>query len=147
MKRILFLLVLFAVVMGSFGLNAAAIEPAKARDNGDKIVVYYLHTTGRCHTCLVMERYTDEALRAYFSNELNSGRVEWKVLDVKLPENSHFIQKYQLYTKSVVVSHFRAGKELRWKNLDQIWMKVRDKNDYLAYIKREIEPFLKDTTP
>ena len=83
----------------------------------------------------------------YFPGEINSGRIQWKVLDVQLPENKHFIKDYSLYTKSVVVSHIRAGKELRWKNLDQIWMKVRDKNAYLTYIKQEIDTFLKDHKP
>jgi hypothetical protein len=143
--KTLLLIALWAMIACPLSLNAAVSKPAKIFE--DKLIVYYLHTTGRCYTCLMMERYTDEALRMYFSNEINSGRIQWKVLDVQLPENKHFIKDYSLYTKSVVVSQIRAGKELRWKNLDQIWMKVRDKNAYLTYIKQEIDTFLKDHKP
>ena len=90
-----------------------------------------------------MEKYTDEALKAYFPNELKSGKIEWKVIDVEKPENSHFIKEYGLYTKSVIISKVKDGKELKWKNLDEIWMKVRDKDSYMAYIKEDVTDFMK----
>jgi hypothetical protein len=90
-----------------------------------------------------MEKYTNEAVMAYFSNELKSGKIEFKVVNVDMPENEHFMKDYGLYTKSVVISEIKSGKEIRWKNLDKIWTKVRDKNEFMNYIKQETLDFMK----
>lgn len=143
MKKRIVLLALMIFLAASFSINAASQKGSPAKDNESKFTIYYFHTTGRCLTCLKMEKYTDEALKAYFPNELKSGKIKWKVIDVEKPENKHFIKDNNLYTKSVIISEEKNGKELKWKNLDQIWMKVRDKDAYLAYIKEDITDFMK----
>lgn len=123
---------------------AGAVHAAPAQ-NDSKFIVYYFHTTGRCPTCFKMEKYTDEAIQTYFAKEIKSGKIVWKVVDVETPENRHFIKDYNLYTKSVVISETKSGKEIRWKNLDKIWTKVRDKNDFINYISQETRDFMKGT--
>jgi hypothetical protein len=146
-KRSLLFLLLLAIGLNPFTVYAVSNPAKMINESGDTIVVYYLHTTGRCSTCLKMEKYTDEALKTFFAKELHAGRIEWKVLDVQLPKNNQFIKDYNLYTKSVVVSEMKAGKEIRWKNLDQIWMKANSKYAYMTYIKQEIALFLTDKKP
>jgi hypothetical protein len=143
MKKRIIYLALMIFLSASFCIDAASQKGSPEIKNEGKFVVYYFHTTGRCITCLKMEKYTDEALKAYFPDELKSGKIEWKVIDVEKPENNHFIKKYNLYTKTVIISEVKDGKELKWKNLDEIWMKVRDKNAYMAYIKEDVTDFMK----
>ena len=139
MKKSIFLLI--TLLLGLCCVPVAA-EAAAAKNN-TKFIVYYLHTTGRCPTCLKMEKYTNEAIKTNFPNELKSGKVEFKVVNVDKPENEHFMKDYSLYTKSVVISEVKNGKELRWKNLDKIWTKVRDKNEFMNYIKQETLDFMR----
>jgi len=139
MKKTIILLITLLFVLCSVPLTAGAA----AAQNDTKFFVYYLHTTGRCPTCVKMEKYTNEAIKAYFSNELKSGKIEFKVVNVEMPENEHFIKDYGLYTKSIVISEVKNGKELRWKNLDKIWTKVRDKNEFMNYIKQETSDFMR----
>jgi hypothetical protein len=138
MNKSIFLLITLLFVLCSVSVTANA-----AARNDTRYIVYYFHTTGRCQTCFMMEKYTDEAIKAYFPNDLKSGKLKWKVVDVETPESSHFIKDYGLYTKSVVISEMKSGKEVRWKNLDKIWMKVRNKNDFFNYIKQETLDFMK----
>jgi thiol-disulfide isomerase/thioredoxin len=139
MKKNIFLIIIFIFTICShpFAVNAATAKTES------KFIVYYFHTTGRCPTCIKMEKYTNEAVKAYFSNELKSGKIEFKVVNVDMPENEHFMKDYGLYTKSVVISEIKSGKEIRWKNLDKIWTKVRDKNEFMNYIKQETLDFIK----
>jgi len=104
----------------------------------NQLIVYYFHGDKRCPTCHKLETYAKEGLDAYFADEIASKKIVWKVLNVDRTENSHFIQDYKLVTKSVVLSEVANGKEVRWKNLDQIWQKVRDKDNYLQYIRESI---------
>jgi thioredoxin-related protein len=110
----------------------------------DAIVVYYFYGDKRCVTCKKLEGYAKEALTAYFSQQLTSGEVVWRSLNIDLPENNNFVKDYELVTKSVVLSKVKDGKEVNWQNLDKIWDKVRDKDDYLSYIKENVTEILKD---
>ena len=110
----------------------------------DGVVVYYFYGDKRCVTCMKFERYSSEALETYFPQKLASGDIVWKPLNTDSPENSHFVTDYELVTKSVVLSKVKDGKEVAWHNLDKIWDKVGDKEDYLAYIKENVTEILKD---
>jgi hypothetical protein len=118
-------------------VSAAIDDPKKIQ-----LVVYYFHGDIRCPTCHKLETYAKEALDTYFADEIASKEIAWKVVNVDKSENSHFIQDYKLITKSVVLSKVVEGKEINWKNLDQIWQRVGNKESYLQYICDSIRNFL-----
>ena len=109
-----------------------------------KLVVYYFHGNARCVTCRKLESYAKEALVLYFSEGLSSGTMEFKPVNVEIPENDHFIKDYSLVTKSVVLSDTVNGEQTNWKNLDKIWELVGDKEIYQQYIRDNIKEFLGD---
>lgn len=109
-----------------------------------KVIAYYFHGTYRCATCQTIERYSREAIENYFSKELRDGRLEFKPLNVDEPENRHFIQDYQLFTKSLVITLYRDDKQIKWKNLTDVWVHVGDKEKFYKYVKEEIESLLKE---
>lgn len=118
-------------------------EPVPKTENKDvqqdnQLIVYYFHGDKRCPTCHKLETYAKEALDTYFVDEITSKDIVWKTVNVDKTENSHFVQDYKLVTKSVVLSEIANGKEVGWKNLDQIWQKVGDKDGYLQYIRESI---------
>ena len=109
-----------------------------------KVIAYYFHGTYRCSTCQTIERYSREAIENYFSKELRDGRLEFKPLNTDEPENQHFIQDYQLFTKSLVITLYRDDKQLKWKNLTEVWVHVGDKENFYKYVKNEIESLLNE---
>lgn len=58
------------------------------------------------------------------------------------PENKHFIEDFQLVTKSVVLAEYHDGKIVRSKNLDKVWQLVRNKDDFIEYVQNEAGAFL-----
>jgi hypothetical protein len=146
--------VLFLVLVCSLLLPAACSfagpTPEKTSDSkkpqakpaSHQVIVYYFHTTRRCETCRNFEAYTDELLKNYFPQELEKGTVVYRVINTDLPENNHFIDEYQLITKSIVLSDVREGKQVRWKNLDRIWELAHNKDDFVKYVRDEITLFL-----
>jgi len=113
---------------------------------GSKVIVYYLHTTARCPSCLKIEAYTAAEVTGSLAGPLGEGRLEWKVINVDEPENAHFTQDYQLYTKSVVVSEMKDGKEVRWKRLDKVWDLLGDQQAFMKYVDDEVRAYLKDAS-
>ena len=115
----------------------------KAQDS--KLIAYYFHGTFRCTTCRTIEQYSHDAIQTYFAKELGNGRLEFRPVNVEEPENKHFIQDYQLVTRSLVLSLVSDGKETKWKNLPDVWKLVRDKDKFFQYVKDEVENFPKET--
>jgi len=109
-----------------------------------KIIAYYLHATHRCWTCLAMEQYSKEAIELYFAKELKNGKLEFRVINYDEPENRHYLDDYELYTKSLIISLYDGDTQLKWKNLKDIWTHVRDKEAFYQYVKSEINQLLKE---
>jgi hypothetical protein len=113
-------------------------------DSNNKVIAYYFHGTHRCTTCLTIERYSREAIEKYFSKELHDKRLEFIPLNVEEPENQHYIQDYQLYTRSLVLALYKDDKQAKWKNLTDVWTYVRDREKFYQYVKDETGNLLQE---
>ena len=139
MKKLVIAFLVALAVISTSSLAAAGEKPA------DKVIAYYFHGSFRCVTCNTMEKYSREAIEKNFKDALASGKIEFKEINVEDRGNEHFVNDYQLYTKSLVLSLVKDGKETRSKNLDKIWEYARNKQKFIDYVASEINEFLKDT--
>jgi hypothetical protein len=114
------------------------------KSQNSKVIAYYFHGTFRCSTCRTIEKYSHDAIQQYFSKELGNRNLEFKPLNVETPENRHYIQDYQLFSRSLVLSLVSDGKETKWKNLPDVWTLVKNKDKFFQYVKDEVEGFLKE---
>jgi len=122
--------------------SEVVVTPNAPPEASQKVVVYYFHNNFRCAKCRKFESYSREIIEADFSNALNDGRLEWKVVNIDEPANKHFVRDYQLYTKSIIVSKIQDGKQTEWKNLDKIWKLVGDKKAFVKYVQDEVSTYL-----
>lgn len=109
-----------------------------------QIIAYYFHGNARCSTCHKMEQYTKQAIEENFKDELASGLLVVKTVNVEEKGNEHFTKDYQLYTKSLIISRVENGKEIQYKNLTKIWEYVVDKKKFFNYVTTEINDYLKE---
>jgi len=107
-----------------------------------QLVVYYFMTTYRCPSCHYIEETTRAALYENFSDLLKSGRMVFKMLNIEEPANDHFVKDYSLYTKSVVLSDQKDGKETRWTNLDKVWQLIKNDEGFKNYIVTQVKAYL-----
>ena len=125
------------------GDRDAAPDAAVIEDETEhKVIAYYFHGDKRCRTCFMIETFTGEAIKEGFPRQLESGKLELRIVNVDEPGNGHFIGNYKLTTKSVIIAEYRDGVEERWKNLNLVWEYVNDKESFLDYIRRETEGYL-----
>ena len=123
--------------------EAAKSAKTEAPAAGKHFVAYYLHGKARCVSCTTIERLTKIALDTHFADAQKSGLMDVRILNVETPENRHYIQDYQITNQSVVLSELQDGKEIRWKNLKQVWRLFRDETAFDDYIRTETDAFLK----
>jgi hypothetical protein len=107
-----------------------------------RVVAYYFHTTQRCASCRAIEAYSREAIERAFADQLKDGRLLWKVVNVEVKGNEHFVKDYRLYTKSVVLVNEVRGRPAEWKNLEKVWQLLHDKDKFLRYVQDETRAYL-----
>ena len=142
--RLLTVFSIFLALTLSFGFSSCSLAasgnkaiPVKAQAKNDsKVTVYYFYGKPRCMSCKKIEAYTKEAV-----SSLNNPKVEFKAIDFDKAENKHYSKDYNLYNKSVVLSKVKNGKEIKSKNLSEIWTKLGDEKAFKNYITKEIKSF------
>ena len=107
-----------------------------------KVVAYYFRTTYRCSSCRRIEAYSREAIESGFAKELKDGTLAWRVVNVEERTNRHFIQDYQLFSKSLVLVKMKDGKKAEWKNLMKVWQLLGNREAFLRYVQVELRSYL-----
>ncbi len=132
---------LYACSIG-LGASAAGANAAAPTPPAVKVVAYYFHVTVRCVTCRTIEQYSREAIEKGFGDELRKGAIEWRPVNVQLPENRHYIQDYRLFTRSLVLVKMKDGKQVEWRNLEKVWELVGRRADFLKYVQANVKVYL-----
>ena len=143
MKR-LFLVLLAVAALSSSGIILSPLVLAAEDAKDAHVVAYYFHGTFRCPTCHKLEQYSKEVIEANFKDALASGKLEFKVVNLEDKGNEHYAKDYQLYTKSLILSLVKDGKEIKWINLDRIWEYIGNKQRFIDYVTEEVSVFLKE---
>jgi len=125
------------------GRLESGIAPAPDEPKFSPVVIaYYFRGEKRCATCLKLEAYAKDALDRHFDDAMKSGRIAWRVVNVERPGNSHFVNDFQLVTKSVVLVSMKDGRQAEWRNLERIWELVGDKSAYIEYVRQNVADML-----
>ena len=133
---------LIALSPGGWAEDPAGGDAAAAQAPSTGVVAYYFHGDFRCRTCLAIERQAHETITADFADELSSGRLIWRALNIEQPGNEHFVEDFKLVTRSLVLVSYRDGAVVRWQNLDKVWQLVRDEELFSQYVRESTRAFL-----
>ncbi|HBC87621.1 MAG TPA: hypothetical protein DCZ94_11750 [Lentisphaeria bacterium] len=121
------------------GVQSSTSSTQTAVKTASKTIVYYFHGNMRCATCMKFEAYSKDVINSRFKDDISSGKLEFKVVNVDENSNTHFVRDYNLTTRSLVVSRQEDGKEKNWSNLDQIWDRVGDEAGFKKYVEEKIK--------
>ncbi len=138
------ILTFLVIVAASLGFSSILFNAYAEQAPSSKVIAYYFHGTFRCPTCHKLEQYAKEVIESDFKDALAEGKLEFEVVNVEDKGNEHFVNDYQLYTKSLVLSLVKDDKEIKSKNLEKIWEYVGNKQKYFDYVKSEVAGFLKE---
>jgi hypothetical protein len=131
---------LLAVLVLSFlGLGPLQAAPAKKAPAPAAVVdVYYFHGFQRCMSCNKIEAYTKETVEKRFAADVKKGGVVMHVINLEAPENQHYAKDFNINAKTVVVTRSVGGRQVSHRTLDQVWMLLRDKPKFLAYVEKSV---------
>lgn len=145
------LLVVFAVFTLGYGLGRdAGLQRAMANNGassadaggGNRVIVYYLHTTFRCPTCNAIERHAKELVHQDYAEQLARGVIEWHTINFQ--EHEDLAQRYKLAAGAVVVAKIEHGKEVAFQRLDDVWTLYDKPEQFKRYVEDAINMYLKE---
>jgi hypothetical protein len=139
------LLICFMPAAGVAQADKGKTAAPETKDVSRKFVAYYFHGDFRCDSCRKIEQYSREAVEKYFADQLKTGELVFKVINMDRPENKHFINDYQLYTGSLVIAEFKGAAQVKWKNLAEVWNNLDDQEAFHDYVKTEIQKYMEST--
>ena len=111
---------------------------------GHKVVAYYFHGNVRCVSCVRIETLSRKAVTEGFPEDIKSGRLEFREVNVDDPQNRHFIEKYQLSSQSLVIVEIRDGRQVRWQNMEKVWTLLNSEREFIPYVRDGVSGFLKN---
>ncbi len=124
-----------ATVDDGDALAAAEVQP-------DRVIAMYFHRTERCPTCKMMGSYSEEAVKKGFPQQLQKGSVEFKYIDYEKKENAALAKAYKVTGPALIVAKVAANKVEQYKDLEEIWVKVREKSEFVAYVQDNIKTYI-----
>jgi len=141
MKRVVAAVVVFGVVALLASMLSQAVLAAEA--STDRVVAMYFHRTQRCPTCLKMGSYSEEAVKSGFAQQVKDGKVEFRYIDFQDGKNAALTKGYKVGGPTLIVARVAGGKVAEYKNLTEIWTKVRDKEAFVEYVRNNVKSYLK----
>jgi hypothetical protein len=123
--------------------GAPLIPDASSSEGNRKVVAYYFHGRVRCVSCVKIESLSSKAIRERFSEELRTGRLAFREVNVDDPGNRHFIDDYRLTSQSLVIVEYRDGRQVRWKNLEKVWVLLGSEKMFFPYVQEGVSSYLK----
>lgn len=119
--------------------NKTAANQAK----GNSIEVIDFHSTNRCMTCKAIESNTKYTLDTYFANELKSGKIVFKIVNVDKAENEKFAEKFEATGTALFLNVIKDGKEKHVDLTNFAFMKGTDQKTFSDELKQTIAIQLK----
>jgi len=127
-----------ALLASMFPQVVAAADPP-----ADRVVVMYFHRTQRCPTCLKMGSYSEEAVKGGFAEQIKAGKVEFHYIDFQDEKNETLTKAYKVGGPTLMVARVAGNKVAEYKNLAEMWTKVRDKPAFLEYVQTNVKDYQK----
>jgi hypothetical protein len=140
---IVFFLLLCLVLAGGCTSSSgsggqATVNASQVASTAEKVEVYHFHATRQCYSCITLGAYAEETVNTYFAPEVDSGRVVFAHVNIDLPENQALVDQYGPTGSSLWIGVYDQDGFHKEENVN-VWYKIGDRDDYMAYLKGVIE--------
>lgn len=111
MKNVILMLALCLGLSACGGNNTKTQSNNDTENNRDRVEVLYFHGKQRCATCVAIEQNSRATVEEQFADELKSGTLVFRIIDLSTPEGEALGEKYEVTWSSLLLSTWREGKE------------------------------------
>jgi len=138
-----------ALVYMSLNTNKVASEQKSADKTAqvqnskpaEKIQVFLFHATQRCSSCIAIGKFAKETVEQKFPEEIKSGKIEFREINIDLPENKELATKFKAAGSSLFINPIVDGKD-NIKEDTQVWRLVSNEQGFISYLSDKIKTLL-----
>ena len=138
--------ILTTIILSMFLFSCTGNAQNKTADKqstNNVIEVIDFHSTNRCKTCKAIEANTKYTLDTYFTKELKSGKIIFKIVNVDKEENEKFAEKFEATGTALFLNVIKDGKEKHVDLTNFAFMKGTDQKTFSDELKETIANQLK----
>jgi len=107
------------------------------RQSAEKIQVFVFHATQRCYSCITIGKFAGETVNEYFQSELRDGKMEFREINIDLPENKELARKFQAGGSSLYVNAIIDGQDNIAEDV-AVWRLVNNEIQFKNYLKNKL---------
>jgi hypothetical protein len=122
------------------GNNSKTAEVQVAKP-AEKIQVFLFHATQRCSSCIAIGKFAKETVEQKFSEEIKSGKIEFREINIDLPENKELATKFKATGSSLFINPIIDGKD-NIKEDTQVWRLVSNEQGFISYLSDKIKTLI-----
>lgn len=125
----------------SAGADVQSQTPLVSKQPAEKVQIFLFHATRRCTTCMAIGRLAGETVDEYFQPERQAGRVEFREINIDLPENKELAKKFQASGSSLFINAVYNGRDNISEDI-MVWRLTTNETQFKNYLKNKISNFL-----
>ena len=117
--------------------NAALVQNELPKVKAEKIQVFLFHATQRCSTCINIGKFAGETVNDYFQTELKDGKIEFREVNIDLPENKELTEKFKATGSILYINAIADGKD----NIEEdttVWRLTTNKEQFKNYFRDKL---------
>lgn len=103
----------------------------------DKVQVFLFHATQRCSTCIAIGKLAGETVSERFQDELKSGKIEFREVNIDFPGNKALAGKFQASGSALYLNAIKGDID----NIEQdikVWRLTGDPVGFKDYLEGRI---------
>lgn len=86
----------------------------------NRVDIIYFHVNQRCVTCLCFEQHINTVIETYFRDEITSGKLTYRVLNLQKAENAAITRKYGAVGSQMFINVVIKGVD-NIEDIQSIW--------------------------
>lgn len=138
---------IFVLPLLVFIISCGADAQAVTENSGSFLEVLDFHNEHRCATCLKIESNTRKILSDFYSKEVQSGIITFRLINVDEKANDALVKKFQAYGTTLIVYTVKDGKESIIDLTSFAFMNFDNPEKFADGLRKEIDAGLKKVNP
>jgi len=115
--------------------------PLVSKQSAEKVQVFLFHATQRCTTCIAIGRLAGETVAEYFRPETQEGKIEFREINIDLPENRELAQKFQASGSALFINAIYNGRDNISEDVT-VWRLTTNETQFKSYLKNKLNNLL-----
>jgi len=107
----------------------------------DSIEVVHFHGTHQCASCIAVGKYALQTIQEKFPQEVASGKIRFKEINIDLSENKEIVTKYQTGGSSLFINAIRGTTDDIQQD-STVWQLVNNEEKYINYFEGKLKTLL-----